>query len=92
MHSPSTAHDSIHIGFHCYQTVLCALPPCSQVEPFVVGQALDARMSAIKNKRSGPRMGQLEAIEQAEVQSSMVRVNFKLASMHVLVYAHFPTI
>eukprot|EP00953_Heterococcus_sp_UTEX-ZZ885_P000057 134-Heterococcus_DN1.PRE.1 len=84
MHSPATAHDSIHIGFHCYQTVLCALPPCSQVEPFVVGQALDARMSAIKNKRSGPRKGQLEAIEQAQVQISMVRTKLEHA---YLVYA-----
>jgi hypothetical protein len=70
--------------------VLCALPPCSQVEPFAVGQALDARVSAITNKRSGPRKGQLEAIEQAKVQNSMVRVKLSLP-VYVLVYAHLLT-
>jgi hypothetical protein len=88
MQPPASAHDIAHTGFHCYHTVLWALPSCSQVEPFVVGQALDARVSAVKNKRSGPRKGQLEAIEQAEVQKSMVRARLEHAS---LVYARILT-
>jgi hypothetical protein len=60
---------------NCAIQMCFALPLCSQVEPFIVGEALDARVSAITSKRSGPRKGQLEAIEQAKVQFGMVRTS-----------------